>query len=82
MMAAIEAADRGSSVIIAEKANTRRSGAGATGNDHFQCYIPEVHGMLDEFMKLYRHDRPGLGMCHDEDLLLAFAKTSFDVVQM
>lgn len=82
MMAAIEAADRGSSVIIAEKANTRRSGAGATGNDHFQCYIPEVHGTLDEFMKLYCHDRPGPGMCHDEDLLLAFAKNSFEVVQM
>ncbi|MBW1913160.1 MAG: FAD-binding protein [Deltaproteobacteria bacterium] len=44
LMAAISAADQGASVVIAEKANTRRSGSGATGNDHFCCYIPEVHG--------------------------------------
>lgn len=44
MMAAIGAADQGAKVVIAEKANTLRSGAGATGNDHFRCYIPEVHG--------------------------------------
>ncbi|MBW2063490.1 MAG: FAD-binding protein [Deltaproteobacteria bacterium] len=44
LMAAISAADQGISVIVAEKANTKRSGSGATGNDHFCCYIPEVHG--------------------------------------
>jgi len=81
MMAAISAADAGSSVILIEKANTRRSGAGSTGNDHFQCYIPEVHGSYDEFMKLYLHDRPGPGACKDRDLMDAFAKESFDVVK-
>lgn len=44
LMAAISAAEQGVSVVVAEKANTRRSGCGATGNDHFMCYIPEVHG--------------------------------------
>lgn len=44
LMAAIHAAQKGISVIVAEKANTKRSGSGATGNDHFCCYIPEVHG--------------------------------------
>jgi succinate dehydrogenase/fumarate reductase flavoprotein subunit len=44
LMAAISAASRGARVVIAEKANTKRSGSGATGNDHFTCYIPEAHG--------------------------------------
>ncbi|MBW1801927.1 MAG: FAD-binding protein, partial [Deltaproteobacteria bacterium] len=54
MMAAIRAAELGAKVIVAEKADTRFSGAGATGNDHFMCYLPEVHGpdvepIVDEF---------------------------------
>jgi succinate dehydrogenase/fumarate reductase flavoprotein subunit len=44
LMAAIRAAELGTKVIVAEKANTLRSGGGAVGNDHFACYIPEVHG--------------------------------------
>jgi succinate dehydrogenase/fumarate reductase flavoprotein subunit len=44
LMAAINAARNGAQVVVAEKANTKRSGSGATGNDHFACYIPEVHG--------------------------------------
>jgi succinate dehydrogenase/fumarate reductase flavoprotein subunit len=44
LMAAIRAAESGASVMIAEKANTKPSACGATGNDHFMCYIPEVHG--------------------------------------
>ena len=40
LMAAINAADQGVRVVVAEKANTKRSGSGATGNDHFVCYIP------------------------------------------
>lgn len=34
-------------VLIAEKADTRRSGMGSTGNDHFFCYLPKYHG--DDF---------------------------------
>ena len=44
MQAAISAADAGARVIVAEKADTRRSGNGSTGNDHFACYIPSEHG--------------------------------------
>ena len=44
LMAAIRAAEKGARVTLAEKANTLRSGAGASGNDHFMCYIPEIHG--------------------------------------
>jgi len=44
LMAAIRAGELGARVVVSEKANTMRSGAGATGNDHFMCYIPEYHG--------------------------------------
>lgn len=44
LMAAISAAERGARVVVADKSDVRYSGAGATGNDHFQCYIPEYHG--------------------------------------
>jgi len=54
LMSAIRAAEIGARVVVAEKANTNFSGAGATGNDHFMCYIPEEHGpdvepIVDEF---------------------------------
>jgi succinate dehydrogenase/fumarate reductase flavoprotein subunit len=44
LMAAIRAAELGSKVVVAEKGNTLTSGAGGMGNDHFLCYLPEVHG--------------------------------------
>ncbi|WP_300465042.1 FAD-binding protein [Desulfobacula sp.] len=44
LMAAQRAAELGADVVVAEKSNTRFSGSGATGNDHFLCYIPEIHG--------------------------------------
>lgn len=80
LMAAIYARENGASVIVAEKANTLRSGATATGNDHFQCYIPEVHGTEAEWMELYMHDRPG-GQGKDKDLIQNLLKESFDIVK-
>ncbi len=44
LMAATRAAEKGARVTVAEKADTRFSGSGATGNDHFLCYLPEIHG--------------------------------------
>lgn len=44
LMAAIRAAELGAKVVVAEKGNTLTSGAGGVGNDHFLCYLPEVHG--------------------------------------
>ena len=44
LCAAIAAAEGGARVMVLEKANTKRSGSGATGNDHFACYYPKHHG--------------------------------------
>jgi len=44
LMAAIRARECGADVVVAEKSHTLTSGAGGCGNDHFVCYIPEVHG--------------------------------------
>lgn len=44
LQAAIEAGKSNVKVLVAEKANARRSGNGSTGNDHFLCYIPSIHG--------------------------------------
>jgi len=76
LMAAIRAADQGASVIVAEKANTKRSGSGATGNDHFTCYIPEVHGndvqlIVKELMNSM------LGNYQDVSLATTFFEQSF-----
>ena len=56
LMAAIRAAETGCRVVIAEKSNILYSGSGGMGNDHFMCYIPEVHGpdvevVIDEFQR-------------------------------
>lgn len=44
LCAAISAAQGGARVTVLEKADSRRSGSGATGNDHFTCYYPKAHG--------------------------------------
>src|SRR5512137_3071755 len=60
LMAAIRAAVSGASVIVAEKANTKRSGCGATGNDHFMCYLPEVHGKdMAPILQEYKNSQVG-----------------------
>ena len=51
LMASIKAAANGAEVIIAEKAHVARSGSGATGNDHFLCYIPELHRNINVVIK-------------------------------
>ena len=79
LMAAIAAADAGASVIVAEKADTRRSGSGATGNDHFVCYIPEVHGDFEDFMRELKQTQAGLNA--DDPVLRKFASRSFEVAQ-
>lgn len=80
LMAAIAAADHGAKVMIAEKANTKRSGSGATGNDHFQCYIPEVHG--EDMGPIVREMNECLtGGALDPHLTVLFLKESFDRVK-
>lgn len=74
LTAALSASSRGASCVMLDKGHVRRSGSGATGNDHFACYIPEVHGpsmqaVFDAFMdaELY------LGQ--DEDIVADFSVT-------
>ena len=43
MMAAIGAADLGADVILCEIGHARRSGGIMAGNDHFWCFVPEIH---------------------------------------
>lgn len=80
LMAAIASADGGASVIVAEKSDTRRSGSGATGNDHFACYIPEVHQceletILDEL------NNSMIGGNADPYIQRKFLERSFEVVK-
>lgn len=52
LMGAIRAAELGGRVLIVEKGNTKYSGSGRAGNDHFWAYIPEYHGDdVDLFIK-------------------------------
>lgn len=79
MQAAITAAEHGVDVIVAEKADTRRSGCGATGNDHFMCYIPEYHG--EDFNEIIREVTETLvGPLQDMDLLRLMMKRSHELV--
>lgn len=80
LMAGIAAAEKGADVILLDKANTKRSGAGATGNDHFLCWIPEKHGdisvVYEEFMDSQN------ATSNDTPLVMRFLETSPKVVNM
>jgi len=80
LMAAIAAADSGAKVILADKGDTRRSGSGATGNDHFTCYIPEYHQCrVEEY--LIEHNMSLVGGNADPKIQTVFAERSFEVVK-
>ena len=80
LMAAIHASDHGARVLVAEKANTKRSGSGATGNDHFCCYIPEVHGT--DLEPIIEEDLNSLhGNFQDLPLVIQFLEQSYERVR-
>ncbi len=79
LMAAINAAKQGVKVILADKANTERSGSGATGNDHFCCYIPEVCGDFDTFVEECFNTL--VGRFQDRYLMELHLKESYDRVK-
>lgn len=81
-MAAIAAADGGAkNVVVLEKCNVKRSGSGATGNDHFSCYCPEVHG--DDLEGVLKEVMGSLiGQAKDVELMRLHLKESFDIVKM
>lgn len=84
LMAAIRASESGASVTIVEKGNTLSSGKGGMGNDHFLCYIPEVHGTdLNAFIESMMETQQatnfqGLGMSR----VRAHLTQSFDIVKL
>lgn len=82
LMASIAAADGGAKVILCDKSNTLRSGSGATGNDHFACYLPDsLHKELtiDDWVKEF--DQSMVGGHADPTIQKAFGLRSFEVVQ-
>lgn len=80
LQAAITAARAGISVVVTEKADTRRSGMGANGNDHFCCYIEEVHG---DFERAVRENSVGFigGPWVDQSMLRTLLRRSEEIVR-
>ena len=81
MQAAIEAAALGLRVVVAEKADTRRSGCAGSGNDHFACYIPEYHGTNFEFVLREIAGTLESDQWQDISLLRVWMGRSFEIVQ-
>lgn len=81
LQAAITAGERGVDVVVAEKADTRRSGNGANGNDHFMCYIPECHGDDFELVISEINETMEGGPWQDPAMLRKMMKRSFRMVQ-
>ena len=79
LMAAIAAADGGAKVIVAEKANSLRSGDGVGGNDHFLCYIPEIHGSEEAYMKEFKASQSG--KWSDDKIQRVFVRRSYEIVK-
>src|SRR3989304_2343036 len=85
LMAAIRASELGAKGGVAEKGNALFSGRGRAGNDHFWCYIPEVHGPdIDLFLKeclkgpKLKIMQSGTSM----KVLRTFMEKSFDIVKL
>ena len=78
LMAAIRASELGAKVVVAEKGNTLRSGAAATGVDHFNCYIPEIHGDLDAIVR----DRVRHEVTRSADHIRTHFEKSFEIVKL
>jgi succinate dehydrogenase/fumarate reductase flavoprotein subunit len=80
LMAAIRASEFGQSVVVADKSNTMYSGSGGAGNDHFACYIPEVHGhdpqpILHEYL---HHPQTGIR----PEFSQLWLENSFEIVKL
>lgn len=81
LMAAIRAAEKGARVIVADKANVKFSGAGATGNDHFMCYIPEVHGSdFESWIQEFQLSQQAT--LRNKSFIRTWLEKSFEIVQL
>jgi succinate dehydrogenase/fumarate reductase flavoprotein subunit len=82
LMAAIRASELGAQVVVADKANTLASGAGGMGNDHFQCYIPEIHGKdMKLIIEGFRHS-PMSGWWRDHKFVQTQIDRSFEMLKL
>ena len=80
LQAAIAASSNGVKVTVVEKADTRHSGSGGNGNDHFMCYIPEYHG--DDFNEILQECAENLaGRYQDFDVFATLLQRSFEMVK-
>lgn len=83
LMAAIRASELGAKVIVAEKSNTLRSGAAGVGNDHFQCYIPEVHGDFELFWReLFHGQLVGFLRKMDVEYVRYWYENTYDILKL
>lgn len=82
LMAAIAAADGGAKVIVCDKTNTLRSGSGATGNDHFTCYLHDsLHKNMTIDDWLIEFDQSQVGGYSDPTIQRVFGLRTFEVVK-
>jgi succinate dehydrogenase/fumarate reductase flavoprotein subunit len=82
LMAAIRAGELGQKVVVAEKGNAQYSGCGRMGNDHFETYIPDVHGpdrdaWIEELLRTAKGE-----ILIGKDLLRAQFRKAYDVVKL
>ena len=85
LMCAIRAAEMGAAVILAEKGHARCSGRGRGGNDHFWCFIPEIHGNdVNAFMResLKGPKLKTMQSGTKSTVLKTFLEKSFDIVKL
>ena len=82
LQAAVTATALGVDTLVLEKADTRRSGCGANGNDHFACYLPECHG--DDFGRALREVNMTMdgGPWQDMEMLKTWLSRSNEVVRL
>ena len=82
LMAAIRAAELGARVVVAEKGNALHSGRGRAGNDHFEAYIPDYHGIgLDTFIDELLRTAKGEHLLNRDIFRVQFGK-AFDIVKL
>jgi succinate dehydrogenase/fumarate reductase flavoprotein subunit len=77
-MAAIRAREMGASVVVAEKADTRRSGCASTGVDHCWTYIPEIHGSQLSIEELVQDHTDHAGGFVDQEIATYIATHSYE----
>lgn len=85
LMAGIRASEKGAKTVVVEKGHALHSGRARGGNDHFWCYIPEVHGndidaFLRESLKIPKLRTMQSGTAYN--VLRTFLERSFEIVKL